>query len=710
MLKKTVIAAFVGSLFALGAAHAQVEEIDGTDISTSVAHKQGGEFHYFGEAISISNKSDSSASDVITVSGGSKVQIGGAETSTIRLEQTKVGSVAALFATKTENGVGNILIEATDSIDVLSADVGLWLQSNTEGTPMPDPHTTVSLTSKNISIKGKTAAIYAFSNSELNIESTGGAIEIEGESGLAIDTRGNSIININADGKASKVILKGDIAFETPGSSDDSGSNLDSKVNIVLSGKDSFWTGGVMYGYPDNLTDEQKKVTGMHLTLENGAQWNAEMAVPQTVQDVALTTVNGAVNHLTLNNGVINVQSADDMITVDTLSGTGGTVNLAASAEDGSVTGVAELKVTTVAPAEKAPSLDVNFTGITADDIDDPEAAMKTLSAGIAATGAEQKLVVEEGDIKGQIIQVVDEEGNVDVPAHQTSNSKLSVLSSVTALSTMQWRHEMNDLTKRMGELRDSPEGVGAWARVYGSEQEYGDQSVTLKSSSVQVGADYAIGDWTVGGAFSYTDGTTDYDGGDGDTKAYGFAVYGTWMADNGMFVDLIGKYSRLENEFGIKDMSGEAKNNAYSMSAEFGWRFDLTDLVYVEPQAEMTYGRIMGDNFTTSNGVRVDQDDYDSFLGRVGLRAGLKFPEKKGSIYARISGVYDFKGESEATYTKGQSETYRDDLGGGWMEYALGANFNLTDSTYSYVDLEKSTGGEVEEKWRWNVGVRHVF
>lgn len=124
----------------------------------------------------------------------------------------------------------------------------------------------------------------------------------------------------------------------------------------------------------------------------------------------------------------------------------------------------------------------------------------------------------------------MDAEGNEE-EVHQESNSKLSTLSSVTALSTIQWRAEMNDLTKRMGELRDSPDGIGTWVRLYGSEQEYGEQSVTQKSATVQVGADYAVGDWVVGGAFSYTDGTTDYDGGSGDTQAYGFAVYGTWMA-----------------------------------------------------------------------------------------------------------------------------------------------------------------------------------
>ena len=69
-----------------------------------------------------------------------------------------------------------------------------------------------------------------------------------------------------------------------------------------------------------------------------------------------------------------------------------------------------------------------------------------------------------------------------------------------------------------------------------------------MKSSSVQVGADYRIGDWVVGGAFNYTDGDVEYRNGSGSTDAYGFAAYGTWLAENGMFVDLIGKYSRVCN------------------------------------------------------------------------------------------------------------------------------------------------------------------
>lgn len=708
-------AALIGSLFAVGAAQAATE-IDGTNITNSVTHStQEAVDHYVGNAISISNASDADNGDTMTVTNGATVVIGGEGTSTIRLEQKRTSSgYAALFATKdnTTGHMGNVSMEATDRIDILSESSGIWAQNNTQSSPRPESHTTVNLKARDINIQARDMAVVAFSNSEININSTGGTIWIESRESNAIDARGNSLVNINTDKAAERVVIIGDIAFETPGPTENSGTIINADLNIVLSGAESSWTGGILFSYPDNLAEDVRTVTDMRLTLENGAQWNATQVAGTLPAASGQVEQNGTINSLTLNGGVINVQDVGDEILIGKLSGTGGEINLAATAKDGDLTGVAKLSIEGVSgeTGAPAPALTVALSGVTADDINDPEKAFKVLSGAFSAEGSELTEVIEEGDIKGQITRFVDAEGNVE-EVHQESNSKLSTLSSVTALSTIQWRAEMNDLTKRMGELRDSPDGIGTWVRLYGSEQEYGEQSVTQKSATVQVGADYAVGDWVVGGAFSYTDGTTDYDGGSGDTQAYGFAVYGTWMAENGMFVDLIGKYSRLESDFDIRNMSGEAKNNAFSMSAEFGWRFDLTNLVYVEPQAELTYGRIMGDDFRTSNDVKVAQDDYDSLIGRVGLRAGLKFPEKKGSIYARLSGVYDYQGESEASYSKdGLTETYRNDLGGGWMEYAVGANFNLTDRTYTYVDLEKTTGGEVTEKWRWNVGVRHVF
>lgn len=354
-------------------------------------------------------------------------------------------------------------------------------------------------------------------------------------------------------------------------------------------------------------------------------------------------------------------------------------------------------------------SVSVNFTDDVTNQLTSAEDAKKIANDQIkvGADGNGEKTVkYEQGNILGEITV------NADGSVTEKSNTDLDAYRSVHALSAISWRNEMNDLTKRMGELRDSPEGVGTWVRMYGSEQEYGAQSVTSKSTSIQVGADYDVGaGWKVGGAFTYTDGDSTYNDGSADAESYGFAVYGSWFAENGQFVDLIAKYNRMSTDYTLGAMDGSFDNNAWAISAEYGWHFKLADIAFVEPQVELTYGQILGDDFSTGNGATIEQDDFDSLISRVGVRGGFYFPENKGNIYLRASVLHDFQGEMESDASNGATgKHFSDDLGGTWYEVGVGANFNLTDRTYTYVDLEKNAGGEVKENWRWNVGVRHVW
>lgn len=329
-----------------------------------------------------------------------------------------------------------------------------------------------------------------------------------------------------------------------------------------------------------------------------------------------------------------------------------------------------------------------------------------------------ETIEVREGLVNDAVTGTVtvDEAGNLtltDVVVEK--NSTVDAFGSVASLTAYQWRHEMNDLTKRMGELRMSPEGVGSWARIYGSTFEYGAQNLTAKNNSVQVGVDATAGaGWTVGAAFSYTDGSTTYDRGEADNEAYALGVYGTWMHESGRFVDLIAKYGRLSNDFTLAGLEGSFDSNALSVSAEYGWHLKLSDVAFVEPQAEVSYGRIMGDDFTASRGdrsVRFSQEDTEFLITRLGVRTGFYFPKDRGTVYARASVAHDFKGEVEATAASGAGRnTAFADLGGTWLEWGLGASFNLTDRTFAYVDLERTTGAEADEKVRYSVGVRHVW
>ena len=411
---------------------------------------------------------------------------------------------------------------------------------------------------------------------------------------------------------------------------------------------------------------------------------------------------------LTLNQGIINIKEADQQVSVKSLSGTGGTINVAGKMTDGAlVTGT--FKADAVSSAN--PSFNVNLTGVNSDGIDNAQAALSSLADAVNVTGSEKNLSIAEGDINGAISQTVDKDGNQS-EIKQGVNQKLDGYSSIAALSAVQWRHENDTLLKRVGQLRDSEGAVGSWARIYGSEQEYGAQSVTAKNTTVQVGADYDVGSgWKVGGAFSYTNGNSSFDLGESDAEMYGFSVYGTYLAKNGLFVDVIGKYSRLSNDFTSGTMKGEFDNNAFSVAVETGWHYALNNLAFVEPSAGFTYGRIMGDNFVAHNGVKVEQDDYDSLIGRLGVRSGFYFPNQKGSVYARAAVLHDFMGDMESTASKdGNVAHLKDELGDTWVEYGIGANFNLSKNAYTFVDLEKTTGGDIKEAWKWTIGARLAF
>lgn len=650
----------------------------------------------------------------IRANTGGKVYVGD-NTKTVTINNNSKDAYAAVLAVA-NGATGNFVkVQASDSIIIKSASYGLWGQSNKDDIVRNENSSLISLSAKNISIEAKKQAIIAFSNSRVDIE--GENIYLSSEANSLIETRGNSVVNINSNGTAKKVVLKGDLAFATPGNKYQSGDKINSYVTINLAGADSSWEGSVVRSYPDYLKNQADKlsVQGLKLSLSDGAQWTpskvTSTAEPTEKDGVTWTQYGEAqnINSLTLDNGVVNLNDASQTLVVEKIAGKGGTINIATTTNDGTTLNTASLKATT-GTVEK---LNVSLTGIDADDISDADSALASAAGAVSAGTSKTTVTIKEGAVNGAI--TADTTGGTVKSVTTTENTKLAAFNSVSSMATMAWRHDMNDLTKRMGELRDSPEGIGSWVRFYGSEQEYGRQNVTSKSTSVQLGSDYDIGSgWKVGGAFTYTDGTSKYDNGSSDNKAYGVAVYGSWLADNGAFVDLIGKYSRLSSDFELSSMDGKSKNNALSASVEAGWHIPFAELAFVEPQAELTYGVVLGDDFTTSNGVKISQEDTEALIGRVGVRTGFHFPNKKGTVYARASVLHDFKGESEFTASlvddASVRSTMKDDIGGTYYEIGVGANFNWTDNAYSYVDLEKQNGGDVKENWRWNVGFRYVW
>ena len=167
-----------------------------------------------------------------------------------------------------------------------------------------------------------------------------------------------------------------------------------------------------------------------------------------------------------------------------------------------------------------------------------------------------------------------------------------------------------------------------------------------------------------------------------------------------------------VKNDITAENMFVDTSSNAFGLSVEGGHQFRFLQQAYIEPQIELAYGVVTGDDDTASNGVKIDQDDYQSLVTRVGFRTGFDFPENAGTFYAHVSYSYDFLGDADATAVKAGTPSVNldEDLGGGWVTYGIGGQFRLGQSTFAYGVLERSSGGDVENPWAFNVGFRHVF
>lgn len=303
----------------------------------------------------------------------------------------------------------------------------------------------------------------------------------------------------------------------------------------------------------------------------------------------------------------------------------------------------------------------------------------------------------------------VNDDGTVDID-EIIKNPDVFGTEEVGALGLISWRNELDDMNKRLGELRDSKGEHGVWVRMVRGENDY--KSLNSQYNTYQLGYDEKLSTdphWTLGAAFSYTDGDGGYDTGSFEMDHKTFTLYGSKLNDDGSYIDIVGKYSRLNHDLRNTWGDGEYDANGYSIGVEVGKRFQQGNGFWIEPQAQLTYGHVGSANYTAGD-IKVALDGMESLIGRAGVRFGKDLDN--GNIYLRASYLYDFDGETGVTFTnaEGRERSFDQDLGGGWCEVGIGTNINLSDATHLYFDIEKTYGSDITTDWKWNAGIRYSF
>lgn len=331
--------------------------------------------------------------------------------------------------------------------------------------------------------------------------------------------------------------------------------------------------------------------------------------------------------------------------------------------------------------------------------------ALPDILAPVGATVEQKPGGIDDGGTG----TVVDENGNVG-NIKPIKNPDVYGAAEIGALGLLSWRTELDDMNRRLGELRDSAGEHGLWVRMIRGENDY--KSLDSQHNIYQIGYDRKLSSdphWTLGAAFSYTDGEGSYDTGRFDMSHKTLTLYGSRLNDDGSYIDIVGKYSRLNHDLENTWGSGDYDADAYSLGVEVGKRFTQESGFWIEPQAQLIYGYVGSASYDAGD-IHIAQDSMQSLIGRAGVRLGKDFD--KGNVYLRASYLYDFDGDTGVTFTdaQGRSRDFDQDLGGGWCEVGLGTNINLSDTTHLYFDIEKTFGAEIATTWQWNAGMRWSF
>ena len=631
-----------------------------------------------GNNIAIS--ADGSVARGIDINGSNKTVIGDSNSDITIKTNAKNESIGIVVLNPASNATinGNTLqIEATSKD---GSSVGVHVANNSENDK--DNLASLNIASENTVIKADNA-LAVMSQGKLTIDSN---LYTEGETALTTRGGAETIINSNGD---KTVQLNGDIVFDYDTSSK---TGVDADVNINLNGADSYLNGNILVT-GENIPEGDEVVTGMELGLSDGAAWT--------------TDDNSFVNNLKLYGGIVNMQGDKQKVTIDEIAG------------EGTITTTDTTNKMTIGEKAANTSLTVKGVGekLNADVLAQDAKLAEELAKTVVMKDNENQTAAdtvkaEAGIINGEFSADVDKNGNVTGGTFAVNENNQAV-SNMASIALMAWRAENNAMNKRLGELRNSTGEHGVWARMMRGESKYGEQNVKNQYNTYQLGYDEKLSTddhWTVGAAISYTDGQSSFANGSGENKHTGLSLYGSYLGDDGSFVDLIAKYARLKHDFDVNGGigSGDYDTNGYSVSAEYGKRFTKDNGFWLEPQVELTYGKVGSVSYMTDNGASVRQDGMDSIVGRLGVAAGKNI--KNGNVYLRASYLYDFDGETSVTMSKGASTTFEQDLGGGWWEVGVGTNMMLSKATHLYFDVEKTYGGNVATPWQWNAGMRWSF
>lgn len=256
---------------------------------------------------------------------------------------------------------------------------------------------------------------------------------------------------------------------------------------------------------------------------------------------------------------------------------------------------------------------------------------------------------------------------------------------------------DLSGIHQRLGEVKNGEKG-NVWVRNVNSRQKLAALSTGESETSgfkqnvhsVQVGADAAVTDnLRVGGFVGRSQANVDFNGhyGDGKVRSNSVGLYAAYLADNGIYVDNIVKYSRLHAN---SDLTEKRHYNAYMISSELGKRFSLANDWTITPQAQLAWTHISSQE---------NEDSLSSVYSRIGLRVAKGFALSNGwnlQPYAEVNVITSKNRSSKIHYDKDALDVASSR---GRFESAVGLNAGFANHRFG-LEVSRADGKNFDKPY----------
>lgn len=266
---------------------------------------------------------------------------------------------------------------------------------------------------------------------------------------------------------------------------------------------------------------------------------------------------------------------------------------------------------------------------------------------------------------------------------------------------------ELSGIHQRLGEVKNGEKG-NVWVRNVNSREKLtalstGDSQTSGFKQNVhtlQVGADAAVTDnFRLGGFVGRSQANVDFNGnyGDGKVRSNSVGLYATYLADSGIYVDNIVKYSRFKAE---SDHSEKRHYNAYTVSSEIGKQFKLTGDWTITPQAQLAWTHIQG---------KENEDSLSSVYSRAGVRVAKGFALANGwnlQPYAEINAITSRNNNSKVHYANSALNV---EDSRGRFESALGLNAGVANHRIG-LEVSRADGSRYDKPYQIQAVYRYQW